>query len=106
MAANILKSSTRVLRSQYPWIQTPLIVQAPMRILAGSRLAVTVSDAGGIGFIGPGEKPEHLQDRLQEASDLLATTDEVLPLGFGIQTWAGNLNTTSGNNFLTYYKSS
>jgi nitronate monooxygenase len=103
MASNILKSSVQALQSQYPWIKTPLIIQAPMRVLAGPKLAATVSEAGGIGFIGPGEKPEHLQNYFEEASELISRSTTlssknlgVLPLGFGIQTWAGDLNITTG----------
>jgi nitronate monooxygenase len=76
-----------------------------MRILGGPALAVSVSAVGGFGFIGPGEKAEHLERELEETikmvtnSTTLATSasgkGKVLPIGFGIQTWTGDLSTTS-----------
>ncbi|KAK9322002.1 hypothetical protein V1517DRAFT_353302 [Lipomyces orientalis] len=33
----------------YPWISTPLIVSAPMRVMSGPALAVAISRAGGLG---------------------------------------------------------
>jgi nitronate monooxygenase len=69
-----------------------------MRVISGPQLAVKVSEAGGIGFIGPGAEPEHLENALELASEqvqsskALNTTDRgQLPLGIGFQTWAGNL---------------
>lgn len=34
------------LKRDYPWIQTPLIVGAPMRLIALAELAVEISKAG------------------------------------------------------------
>jgi hypothetical protein len=34
------------LRDDYPWIQTPLVVGAPMRLIALGDLAVEISKAG------------------------------------------------------------
>jgi hypothetical protein len=34
------------LKSDYPWIHTPLVVGAPMRLIALADLAVTISKAG------------------------------------------------------------
>ena len=34
------------LKTDYPWIQTPLIVGAPMRLIALADLAVAISKAG------------------------------------------------------------
>ena len=70
-----------------------------MRILSGPKLAVKVSEAGGLGFIGPGAKPEQLEGTLQEAKQILqdsssrlkAHRNDALPIGVGIQTWAGDL---------------
>ena len=87
-AASLLARSVRTLKAHYPWISTPLVVQAPMRILSGPKLAVAASGAGGIGMIGPGEKPEALQAYLEEAAELVSksplstTSSGVLPVGF------------------------
>lgn len=42
------------LKKDYPWTSSPLIVSAPMRLLAGPALTHAVSSAGGIGFLGAG----------------------------------------------------
>lgn len=42
------------LRTSFPWTSVPLIVGAPMRVLSGPSLAVEVSKAGGLEFVGPG----------------------------------------------------
>lgn len=42
------------LKKDYPWTSSPLIVSAPMRLLAGPALTHAVSNAGGIGFLGAG----------------------------------------------------
>lgn len=40
----------KTLKKDYPWIQTPLIVGAPMRLIALADLAVEVSKAGMLYF--------------------------------------------------------
>lgn len=83
--------------SDYPWTQKPLIVGAPMRLLALASLAVEISAAGGLGFIGAGDNLDGLDAYLQEAADLvkkheaLNTTyqqTDILPIGFGYFNWA------------------
>lgn len=97
------KHHAQKLLATYPWTRGPLVVGAPMRILSGPKLAIAVSEAGGLGFIGPGAKPEHLHDALQEAKSQLSPEtldlgplygkrEDVLPIGTGFQTWAGDLN--------------
>jgi len=92
------------LLSAYPWTTTPFIVGAPMKAIAGPRLAVAVSSAGGIGFLGPGAKPEDLGPALQEATSLISSSPSLsksakeqgtLPIGIGFQTWAGDLSVAS-----------
>ncbi|BCR90698.1 uncharacterized protein ACHE_60584S [Aspergillus chevalieri] len=39
--------------SNFPWVKKPLLASAPMSMSAGPALAVAVSRAGGLGFIGP-----------------------------------------------------
>lgn len=83
--------------SDYPWTRKPLIVGAPMRLLALAPLAVEISAAGGIGFIGAGDNLDGLDSYLQEACDLIRKNDAlnshytatgILPIGFGYFNWA------------------
>jgi len=74
-----------------------------MRILSGPELAVAVSEAGGLGFIGPGAKPADLESELTEAASLISRSQHLhpfnaeskLPIGVGFQTWAGDLATAT-----------
>lgn len=97
------------LLSLYPWVTAPFIVSAPMRIMSGPALAVSVSRAGGLGFIGPGAKtqdtltdlgealsllespPGPLRQPLSPSSISLPTTP--LPIGVGFQLWSDDLDT-------------
>ncbi|KAF2266400.1 inosine monophosphate dehydrogenase [Lojkania enalia] len=91
------------LKSDYPWIQTPLVVSAPMRLIALAELAVGVSGAGGIGFIGAGTDVSDLEKHFEHASDLLArsssppkSSSEVLPIGVGFINWGAQLDQAIG----------
>jgi len=99
-ALNLVKK----LASFYPWTQAPLIVGAPMRVLSGPKLAVAVSSAGGLGFIGPRSKTGDTLTALEEAKQLLQASNlqkdfnsnsensnNVLPVGVGFQTWNDDL---------------
>ena len=74
-----------------------------MRVLSGPKLAVAVSKAQGIGFIGPGAKPMDMDSDLKEAKELCAQSPllqkvvetGILPIGVGFQTWAGDLSIAS-----------
>lgn len=74
-----------------------------MRVISGPELAVAVSEAGGLGFIGPGAKPSDLESALAEATSLISRShtlqthlsNSLLPIGVGFQTWAGDLTTAS-----------
>ncbi|KAH7324572.1 hypothetical protein B0I35DRAFT_424485 [Stachybotrys elegans] len=86
----------------YTWARAPFIVSAPMRVLSGAHLAVAVSRAGGLGFIGPGADPKDTMTELDKARDLLdkdplktPTALDLLPVGVGFQTWNGNLDVAS-----------
>ena len=72
-----------------------------MRVLSGPALAVAVSRAGGLGFIGPQAKTEDTADCLDTASSLIreagtfastTATTSSLPIGVGYQLWADDLN--------------
>ncbi|KAJ6443510.1 2-nitropropane dioxygenase precursor [Purpureocillium lavendulum] len=94
----------RALARAYPWAKAPFIVGAPMRVLSGPRLAVAVSQAGGLGFIGPTLKSGDLVSDLEEAAALIRSSSRLasasttlhvgdhgpratLPVGVGFQTW-------------------
>ncbi|KAG8528471.1 uncharacterized protein KY384_007389 [Bacidia gigantensis] len=107
MASNIGRLAARELQRTYPWISPPFIVGAPMRVISGPKLAVAISGAGGLGFIGPGAKPADLDDSLSQTPSLLESLPQssptlahldryvILPIGVGFQTWAGDLETTA-----------
>ncbi|EAT88908.1 hypothetical protein SNOG_03703 [Parastagonospora nodorum SN15] len=86
------------LKKDYPWIQTPLVVGAPMRLIALADMAVEISKAGGIGFIGAGTDVSDLRSHLQNAVQLLSshplpTQNNTLPLGIGFINWGADLPT-------------
>lgn len=87
----------------FPWIIAPFIVAAPMRVMSGPHMAFAVSENGGLGFIGPGVKPEDTATDLATVRELLSNTSattfpttfqtgERLPVGVGFQLWNGDLN--------------
>lgn len=93
------------LLSRYSWASRPFMVSAPMRIYAGPALAVAVSRAGGLGYIGPGAKTKNMKADLEEASMMvnkahisstgsktLPSTPSLLPVGVGYQLWGDDIN--------------
>lgn len=86
-----------------PWTSYPLVVSAPMRLISTASLAVTVSRAGGLGFIGAGTDLSTLDSHLFDACNLLAENDDRygnpfaphhtgnLPVGVGVITHAASL---------------
>jgi len=77
-----------------------------MRVMSGPRLALAVSKAGGLGFIGPGAKPEDTATDLETLRKLLKETSgsafadayqsgKRLPVGVGFQLWNGDLNSAT-----------
>lgn len=83
------------LQYHYPWTARPLIASAPMRLISLSHLALAVSSAGGLGFIGAGSDCTHLHQYLLETQQQLphhpslAQNPAVLPVGIGFLLWAG-----------------
>ncbi|KAL5364470.1 hypothetical protein BJX96DRAFT_187810 [Aspergillus floccosus] len=87
----------------YPWVSSPFIVGAPMRVMSGPSLAVAVSRSRGLGFVGPGVKTENTARDLEEASALVeqfrsssafadtSTSSPVLPIGVGFQLWSDDM---------------
>jgi nitronate monooxygenase len=87
----------------HPWLQTPLLVSAPMLNAATPALAAAVSLAGGIGFIAAGTKLESLDESLNNVSSLLRaanrspkheleTVADTVPIGVGFQLWGCKLS--------------
>ncbi|KJR85076.1 nitronate monooxygenase [Sporothrix schenckii 1099-18] len=90
----------------FPWTTSPLLIGAPMRVFSGPAMAVAVSRAGGLGFIGPGTTPEASSTDLAEATKLLketplkaaaatTPTPSLLPIGVGFQVWNGDLDSAT-----------
>lgn len=76
-----------------------MLIGAPMRFISLAPLAVAVSRARGLGFIGAGENISDLDNQLQHAKTLLTespvtgATEDVLPIGVGIINWGADLKT-------------
>ncbi|KAI4233663.1 MAG: hypothetical protein LQ349_004287 [Xanthoria aureola] len=88
------------LQHDYPWVKAPVLIGAPMRLISLAPLAVAVSHAGGLGFIGAGTEVHDLEAHLQEASRLIRETPlagsaaDVLPIGVGFINWGADFDTT------------
>ncbi|KXT07936.1 hypothetical protein AC579_6691 [Pseudocercospora musae] len=87
------------LKSHYPWLQFPIITLAPMRHYSGPEAALSVTSAGGIGFMNSQLTKEALFKDLSEARDLvknkhltLLETESELPIGLGFLLWAVKLS--------------
>ncbi|KAK5082337.1 hypothetical protein LTR05_007483 [Lithohypha guttulata] len=85
------------LTEQHGWLTSPVVVCAPMRLIALPQLAVEVSGAGGFGFIGAGNNLDKLDGWLREAANLVNDhsilrmqyeATGILPIGFGYFNWA------------------
>lgn len=82
----------------YPWTVSPLTVSAPMRLIALAPLAVAVSRAGGLGFIGAGTDVTDLEKYLREAAALLKALPvegakrDILPIGVGFINWGADID--------------
>lgn len=76
-------------KTQFPWTDSPLIVNAPMAGFAGGNLASAVTLAGGLGLIGSAFEVSALRKELEIASSHLSSASvqhdsELLPVGVGI----------------------
>ncbi|RAL10141.1 nitronate monooxygenase [Aspergillus homomorphus CBS 101889] len=81
-------SSTTLLHD-LPWLQSPIIANAPMSGFATSELAVAVTQAGGLGQIGFLSDSRALATQLGHASQHLQSItaqspDNILPIGVGV----------------------
>ncbi|EFY96727.1 dehydrogenase [Metarhizium robertsii ARSEF 23] len=98
MTALLRNECKQALAKSLPWTKSPLVISAPMRVMTGPGLAVAVSSAGGLGFLGPTLKPEDVFADLDKAAELLGSSPiqgaagpSLLPIGVGFQTWNGDL---------------
>ncbi|KAL4893618.1 hypothetical protein BDV59DRAFT_193085 [Aspergillus ambiguus] len=97
--SRLLSLGTKLSHS-YPWVSSPFVVGAPMRIMSGPSLAVAVSRSRGLGFMGSGPKTENIIGDLEEAAALVgrirtsssvfgstSASNPLLPVGVGFQLW-------------------
>jgi len=69
-----------------------------MRLISLAPLAVAVSQAGGLGFVGAGSELSDLSNQLRHAQSLLtdspiqSTTPGILPIGVGFINWGADLD--------------
>ncbi|GFF25342.1 nitronate monooxygenase [Aspergillus udagawae] len=94
-----------VLKSTYPWIKSPLLASAPMLNIAGPPLAVSVSSAGGLGFLAAGFDVSSLDHNLEVATRLVKQSGGivqqiyeetgVLPIGVGFLNWGADLKVST-----------
>lgn len=87
-----------MLAIDFAWTQAPLIVSAPMRLITLAPVAVSVSQAGGLGFLAAGTDVRNLENELQRTAELLKESpiklaaNDTLPVGVGFINWGANLH--------------
>ncbi|KAL4781165.1 hypothetical protein BJX76DRAFT_363807 [Aspergillus varians] len=89
------------LQLAYSWMKAPLVASAPMLDIASAPLAVSVSAAGGLGFLAGGFDVSSLESNLEEAVQLIKQSDTaiqqnyarsgILPIGVGFLNWGADL---------------
>lgn len=67
-----------------------------MRVFSGPELAVSVSHAGGLGFLGPRVKTQETLSDLEKSTELLKKlhpppNQQTLPIGVGFQLWSDDI---------------
>lgn len=88
----------QTLSLDYPWTSSPLITSAPMRLISTAPLAIAVSRAGGLGFLGCGTDVSSLPELLAKctasfkANPIPNTPEGVLPIGVGFICWGASLD--------------
>ncbi|KAL3428281.1 2-nitropropane dioxygenase [Phlyctema vagabunda] len=91
--------SSQLLQRHYPWTTTPLISSAPMRLISTTPLALAVSQASGLGFLGIGTDSSVLSDLLASTASALSNSpisnvpEGILPIGVGFIIWGASLPT-------------
>ncbi|KAK0367683.1 2-nitropropane dioxygenase [Colletotrichum limetticola] len=74
----------------FPWVELPLVANAPMSGVARHKLATSVTLNGGLGFIGFTGVPNIMDLELRKARDIIASSttslpfNDMLPIGIGI----------------------
>ncbi|EAL87085.1 hypothetical protein KXW98_002570 [Aspergillus fumigatus] len=96
-----IMSSRTILKSTYPWTKSPLLASAPMLNIAGPQLAVSVSSAGGLGFLAAGFDVSSLDHNLEVTARLMKQSGGMaqqvyeetgmLPIGVGFINWGADL---------------
>ncbi|KAF2433294.1 2-nitropropane dioxygenase [Tothia fuscella] len=95
--------SKTALQKIFPWTEAPLVASAPMRLISLAPLAVEVSKAGGLGFIGSGNDQSNLEETLKHALKLSVEAklpivgskgETFLPIGVGFLNWGADLEYT------------
>lgn len=92
-----------ILQSAYPWTKAPLIASAPMLNIAMPPLAVSVSEAGGLGFLAAGFDVSSLERNLEETARLVRQSKTpqiqqiyaetgILPTGVGFINWGADVD--------------
>ena len=96
---NLPSNMLKAMNLAYPWVRNPIIVSAPMRLIALAPLAVAVTKAGGFGFLAAGTDTSDLKAELERARTLLQKSPikgvdpTILPIGVGFINWGANLST-------------
>ncbi|EAW11799.1 nitronate monooxygenase [Aspergillus clavatus NRRL 1] len=90
-----------MLKSTYSWTKCPLVASAPMLNIAMAPLAVSVSAAGGLGFLAAGFDVSNLEKNLEDAVSLVKQSSGamrqaydatgILPIGVGFINWGADL---------------
>ncbi|RFU23640.1 hypothetical protein B7463_g12698, partial [Scytalidium lignicola] len=87
------------LKTAFPWIKFPLTVSAPMLGAATPAFALSVSRAGGIGFLAGGTNLTDLDRNLEKTASLFNLSPSprskdanLLPVGIGFQNWGCDLS--------------
>ncbi|KAI5920757.1 inosine monophosphate dehydrogenase [Camillea tinctor] len=83
--------------TDYPWVSSPVIINAPMEAAAGDELATEVTKAGGIGMIGSAVNMDDLEAKLERAKESLASYPKMssrstLPLGIDLLPFVSKLD--------------
>lgn len=63
----------------FPWVKKPLLANAPMAMSAGPALAVAVSRAGGLGFIGPAMDASGTEKNLSTPAEAMRESESLYP---------------------------
>jgi len=92
-----LSGCKSLLQDQYPWSKTPFISSAPIQLVADPDIAVSVSKAGGLGFLAASDLPT-LRNLLYRTLELTSSLEDnnifpedIVPVGIGFLNWASDL---------------